>query len=102
MTAGGAAPLDAIELSAADRDALERALAVVPLWREMARARDAVGLAEDILLHAGPAFDDPGEITRPIRTFWKSGSMGSDGPRPFRPGSMPPSAAGTPRHCRCQ
>lgn len=50
----------------ADRTALARALAVVPVWRGMTTAREAVGLAEDGLLHAGPAFDRPDEIAGPI------------------------------------
>ena len=55
-----------MELSAADRTALERIVAVVPVWRELVPARTAIGLPATTLLHAGPAFDDPAEITRPI------------------------------------
>lgn len=58
--------MGASQLSAADSAALDRVLAVAPVWRGLELARDCIGLAETRLLHAGPAFDSPGEITRPI------------------------------------
>lgn len=54
------------ELSSADRNATDRILAVAPVWRGLAPTRDCVGLAETCLLHAGPAFDCPDDITKPI------------------------------------
>ena len=50
----------------ADRLAFDRAIAAQPVWNRFDTARDAVGLAENVLLHAGPAFTDPGQITTPV------------------------------------
>ena len=50
----------------ADRDAVSRILRVEPLWNGMQSAATAVGLPEDTLLHAGPAFGDPGQIVKPV------------------------------------
>lgn len=44
---------------AANRAALARLHAVRPQWRAVVRARDAVGLPDFTLLHAGPPFADP-------------------------------------------
>ncbi len=51
----------------ADRAAFAAACAVRPRWRSHLRAVDAIGLAKNVLLHAGPAFESPAEVTRPIR-----------------------------------
>ncbi|HCK75950.1 MAG TPA: DUF1116 domain-containing protein [Gammaproteobacteria bacterium] len=50
----------------ADEEALSRILRVKPIWSGMQAAADAVNLAEDTLLHAGPAFKDPADIVKPI------------------------------------
>ncbi len=49
-----------------DIASLGKAVAVRPVWNGMARAAEVTGLPGHVLLHAGPAFDDPGKITRPI------------------------------------
>jgi len=50
----------------ADQEALSRILRVKPVWTEMQSAATAVHLAENTLLHAGPAFKNPSEIVKPI------------------------------------
>ncbi len=50
----------------ADRLALDRAMVTQPVWNRFDTARDAVGLPENVLLHAGPAFSDPSAITKPV------------------------------------
>ena len=50
----------------ADQEALSRILRVKPVWIEMQSAAGAIDLAEDTLLHAGPAFKDPTEIVKPV------------------------------------
>ena len=54
------------DLSVRDRAALEQVVAVRPRWRGMTRAGEATGLDRRVLLHAGPAFGKPEDITRPI------------------------------------
>ena len=49
-----------------DRLAFDRAMVTQPVWNRFDLARDATGIADNVLLHAGPPFPDPGEITRPI------------------------------------
>ena len=49
-------------ISPANHDAIARILACVPVWSGVASARDAVGLPDRTLLHAGPPLADP---TRP-------------------------------------
>jgi hypothetical protein len=49
-----------------DAAALDAILAVRPVWRSLVPAREAVGLEPTTLLHAGPAFASPAEITRPV------------------------------------
>ena len=53
-------------LHPADRLAFDRAQVAEPVWNRIETATDAIGLSEDALLHAGPAFPDPAEITLPI------------------------------------
>ncbi len=53
-------------LNAADRAAVEKVLAVEPALRGLAPASEAVGLDRNTILHAGPAFAKPADITRPI------------------------------------
>ena len=50
----------------ADRLAFDRATVTQPVWNGFERARDVTGIVENVLLHAGPPFPDPGSITRPI------------------------------------
>lgn len=47
-------------------DALDALAAVRPQWRAVARARDAVGLPERTLLHAGPPYQDPCRPPAPV------------------------------------
>ena len=49
-----------------DRLAFDRAMVARPVWNCFDTARDAVGLAEHTLLHAGAAFRHPSEITTPV------------------------------------
>ena len=53
-------------LHPADRLAFDRAQVAEPVWNRFETAADAIGLSEDVLLHAGPAFADPAEIPLPI------------------------------------
>ena len=53
-------------LNTADETALDAIIAVRPVWRSLKRAGAAVNLEANTLLHAGPAFDSPAEITKPI------------------------------------
>lgn len=50
----------------ADRLAFDRAVATEPVWNRFETARDAFGLAENVLLHAGPPFEAVDHITQPI------------------------------------
>ena len=49
-----------------DRLAFDQAMVTQPVWNRFDLARDVTGIADNVLLHAGPPFPDPGEITRPI------------------------------------
>lgn len=53
-------------LNAADQLAIEKVLAVTPSFQGIKTASDAVGLDKNTILHAGPAFAKPADITRPI------------------------------------
>jgi hypothetical protein len=53
-------------LNSADKTALDAVIAVRPVWRSLKRAGTAIGLKANTLLHAGPAFGSPAEITKPI------------------------------------
>ncbi len=53
-------------LNAADQTAIEKVLAAEPSFRRIKPASDAVGLDKNTILHAGPAFAKPADITRPI------------------------------------
>ncbi len=50
----------------ADRLALDRAMVTQPVWNRFDNAGDVVGLPENVLLHAGPAFSSTDDITKPI------------------------------------
>jgi hypothetical protein len=50
----------------ATQQALARLYAVRPHWRAVARARDAVGLPDFTLLHAGPPYTDPCNPAPPV------------------------------------
>ncbi len=49
-----------------DRLAFDRAMVTQPVWNGFDLARDVTGIADNVLLHAGPPFPDPGTVTRPI------------------------------------
>tara|TARA_Y100001960_G_scaffold331333_1_gene428017 strand:+ start:630 stop:1832 length:1203 start_codon:yes stop_codon:yes gene_type:complete len=53
-------------LSAADQSAIEKVLAVKPSFQGIKAASDAVSMDKNTILHAGPAFAKPADITRPI------------------------------------
>lgn len=50
----------------ATRQALARLYAVRPHWRTVACARDAIGLPDFTLLHAGPPYADPCDPAPPV------------------------------------
>lgn len=54
------------DLNAADRAAIDKVLAVEPVLRGLKPASEAVGLGRNTVLHAGPAFAKPADVTRPI------------------------------------
>ena len=53
-------------LAAADRAAVDKLLAVWPQWSGQSTVGEQTDCAPDTLLHAGPGFDSPAAITRPI------------------------------------
>ncbi len=53
-------------LHPADRLAFDRAMVTQPVWNRFNSAADAFGLPENVLLHAGPAFATPEDVTAPI------------------------------------
>ncbi|MEX0366296.1 MAG: DUF1116 domain-containing protein [Ruegeria sp.] len=50
----------------ADRLAFDRAMVTQPVWNRFNTATEAFGLAENLLLHAGPACGDTARITKPV------------------------------------
>ena len=54
------------DLSQANDRALARILAVEPRWTAVRSARDAIGLADRVLLHAGPPLPDPTRLPPPM------------------------------------
>jgi len=50
----------------ADQLAFDRAMVTQPVWNRFNTASEALGLEENVLLHAGPAFASPEQITVPI------------------------------------
>jgi len=50
----------------ADQLAFDKAMVTQPVWNRFNTARDAVNLDANVLLHAGPAFANPSQITAPI------------------------------------
>ncbi|NVO58447.1 DUF1116 domain-containing protein [Rhodobacteraceae bacterium B1Z28] len=53
-------------LHVADQLAFDRAMVTQPVWNRFNTAADALDLADNVLLHAGPAFASPDLITVPI------------------------------------
>lgn len=57
---------DTQTLHPADQRALARCLAVEPAWTSLESAATAVGLKPNMMLHAGPPFVQPSEVSKPI------------------------------------
>ncbi len=55
-----------MSLHKADQLAFDRAMVTQPVWNRFNTAADAVNLPGNVLLHAGPAFAAPDQITMPI------------------------------------
>ena len=53
-------------LHPADQLAFDRAMVTQPVWNRFNTAGEALGVAQNVLLHAGPAFTSPDLITAPI------------------------------------
>lgn len=53
-------------LNEVDAAAVEAVCGTHPVWHGLSRARDAIGIDRNTLLHAGPAFDAPSAVTRPV------------------------------------
>lgn len=53
-------------LHPADRLAFDKAMVTQPVWNRFNTAADALALPQNVLLHAGPAFPAPDQITAPI------------------------------------
>ena len=53
-------------LHAADQLAFDKAIVSQPVWNRFNTAAEAVNLPENVLLHAGPAYDAADMITAPI------------------------------------
>lgn len=58
--------METSEIHAADRAAFDQAIKAVPVWDRIESAASAYGLAGNILLHAGPAFESIDLISKPI------------------------------------
>jgi hypothetical protein len=50
----------------ADQLAFDKAMVTQPVWNRFNTAADALNLPRNVLLHAGPAFSSPDQITAPI------------------------------------
>jgi len=50
----------------ADQLAFDKAMVTQPVWNRFNTAADALKLPQNVLLHAGPAFSAPDQITAPI------------------------------------
>jgi hypothetical protein len=59
--------MDRTDTHPADQAAFAAASSVRPMWNSQRRASNAIGLAKNVLLHAGPAFESPADMSRPIR-----------------------------------
>jgi Protein of unknown function (DUF1116) len=59
--------VDGTDVHPADHAAFAAASGVRPMWKSQRRASDAIGLAKNVLLHAGPAFESAADVSRPIR-----------------------------------
>jgi uncharacterized protein DUF1116 len=59
-------PMNADATNDANRSALARLYAVRPHWQAVACARDAIGLPDFTLLHAGPPYADPCNPAPPV------------------------------------
>lgn len=55
-----------MSLHQADQLAFDRAMVTQPVWNRFNTAADAMKLPDNVLLHAGPAFAAPDQITAPI------------------------------------
>ena len=55
-----------MNLHSRDRLAFDKAMVVQPVWNRFNTAAEALKLPQNVLLHAGPSFNDPKQITRPI------------------------------------
>ena len=55
-----------MSLHKADQLAFDRAMVTQPVWNRFNTAAEAMNLPENVLLHAGPAFSAPNQITAPI------------------------------------
>lgn len=53
-------------LHRADQLAFDKAMVTQPVWNRFNIAADALNLPQNVLLHAGPAFSTPDQITAPI------------------------------------
>lgn len=53
-------------LHPADRLAFDKAMVTQPVWNRFNTASDVMNLPANVLLHAGPAFANPSQITAPI------------------------------------
>ena len=54
------------EMHDADRIAFEKMAGVSPAWDGVETAADALGLDDNVLLHAGPPFESPASVSMPI------------------------------------
>jgi hypothetical protein len=59
-------PMNVQAVHDANQRALARLYAVRPYWQAVARARDAIGLPDFTLLHAGPPYTDPCDPAPPV------------------------------------
>ena len=55
-----------MKLHPADRLAFDKAMVANPVWNRFDTTGDALNLPQNVLLHAGPAFAKPDQITLPI------------------------------------
>lgn len=68
---------------AADTESISGILRGKPIWRAMRTAGEAVNLADNTLLHAGPAFSHPAEIVKPVLNSAKVALVFNGGAQDF-------------------
>ena len=75
-----------MKLHPADRLAFDKAMVANPVWNRFDTTGDALNLPQNVLLHAGPAFAKPDQITLPILNSACVAAVYERLAKDFRPG----------------